>query len=91
MTELLVAAGLFIPVTRKAALLGALILMGLFTIYIGYMILFTPHLPCSCGGVLKQMSWRQHFVFNIVFTLLAGAGYTLEKNTHRFIAINRSS
>jgi len=35
------------------------------------MITYTPNLPCSCGGVLQQMTWNQHLIFNVVFTLLA--------------------
>jgi putative oxidoreductase len=22
-------------------------------------------LPCSCGGVISSMSWKQHLVFNV--------------------------
>lgn len=66
--ELLVASLLFIPKTRRMGLYSTSILMSIFTIYIGYMILFTPHLPCSCGGVIKQMTWKQHLIFNLVLT-----------------------
>lgn len=89
--ELIIAALLFIPGLRKAGLLGAFILMSLFTIYIGYMILFTPHLPCTCGGIINKMSWNQHLLFNAFFTLLAGTGIWLSKQTKDFIAINRIS
>jgi hypothetical protein len=69
--EILFASFLFIPKTRKMGLYSTSILMSIFTIYIGYMILFTPHLPCSCGGVLKQMTWKQHLIFNLVFTAVS--------------------
>ena len=32
------------------------------------MFLFTPELSCSCGGVIKQMNWTQHLIFNIFFS-----------------------
>jgi len=57
----------------------AFVLMTVFTLYIAYMLLFTPKLPCSCGGVLQQMTWKQHLLFNIGFTLLAAYAIWLKK------------
>lgn len=71
LAELATSALLFFPRTRLAGLYGSLLLMILFTMYLGYMILFTPNLPCSCGGVLRQLTWRQHVWFNLFFTGLA--------------------
>src|SRR5665213_3524955 len=59
-TELVVCALLFVPDTRLLGLYASLALLITFTVYIGYMILFAPKLPCNCGGVLEQMSWTQH-------------------------------
>lgn len=81
-TEFVIAALLFFPLTQRTGLYATIILMVLFTGYIAYMIVFIPHLPCSCGGVIKQMSWLQHLVFNLVFTSLALTGYVLH-NQHR--------
>lgn len=78
-TELFVAFLLFFPRTRLWGFYGAFALMLLFTLYITYMLNFTPHLPCSCGGVLKQLTWKQHLIFNIVFTFLSLAGVFLHK------------
>jgi len=75
--ELLVAGLLLLPRTRRAGLWGALGLMVLFTLYIGYMLLTASHLPCSCGGVLQDLSWQGHFFFNLVFTGLALSGLLL--------------
>jgi len=79
LSELVVALSLFVPAWRLYGLRMAFVLMALFTLYIGYMLLFTPHLPCSCGGVLRQMSWSQHLLFNLFFTALAWLGLRLEK------------
>jgi hypothetical protein len=27
--------------------------------------------PCSCGGILEEMSWNQHMAFNITFIAIA--------------------
>jgi hypothetical protein len=88
--ELAISTMLFIPMFRQPGFLLSFILMSLFTFYIGYMLLFTPDLPCSCGGVIKSMGWRDHLLFNILFTLLAFTGWLLMKHK-RFIAINRIS
>jgi putative oxidoreductase len=72
--ELGTAGLLFFPNTRKAGLLLSLLLLNAFTVYLVYMILFAPDLPCSCGGVLEALSWKQHVIFNlflIILTLLA--------------------
>jgi hypothetical protein len=78
--ELAIPLLLFIPRTRKWGLYSTFILMVVFTLYIGYMIIFTPHRPCTCGGVIEKMTWTQHLLFNIVFTLLALAGVLLVFN-----------
>lgn len=76
---------------RQNGFLFSLLLMTIFTIYITYMILFIPHLPCSCGGILKELSWNGHLLFNsflIVLILVAFFSSHLNKD---FIAINRTS
>lgn len=75
--ELIIALLLFLPGARKWGMYGSTILMLLFTGYLIYMIYFTPELPCSCGGVLKYMSWKQHLIFNIGFTILGSTGIWL--------------
>lgn len=82
-TEGLVSVLLFFPRTRLWGLYSALALMTGFTAYLAYMIFFTPHLPCSCGGVLKQMTWSQHLIFNILFLLLSLAGVVLQRKLLR--------
>jgi hypothetical protein len=75
--EYIIATLLFLPRTRKLGLYASLILMIGFTGYISYMKLFVPDLPCSCGGVISKLTWNQHLVINIFFTLLALFGIVL--------------
>lgn len=89
--ELLAALLLFIPKTKKLGLWISLGLMVVFTGYIAYMLLFSDHLPCSCGGVLQQLTWLQHLEFNIIFTLLSALSIWFYTKHQRFIAINRNS
>jgi hypothetical protein len=70
-SELVIVVLLFFPATRPAGIYCSLFLMTAFTIYLVYMLAFASWLPCSCGGVLSQMSWKQHILFNISFILLA--------------------
>ena len=76
--ELLVAALLLPDQTRKWGLTGSLILMILFTLYVGYVLVFTTSRPCTCGGIIRQLSWPEHLVFNISFLLLAIIGIHLK-------------
>ena len=77
----LVAAALLLSGTflRKWGFYTSTLLMLIFTSYICYMLLFIPHnhLPCSCGGVLRVMTWKQHLIFNIFFLFLAMIGSIL--------------
>ena len=85
--ELVAAAFLFMPRFRLWGFATSFMLMLLFTGYLGYMITFVPHLPCSCGGILESMTWKQHFVFNIVLTILSAMGLLYQKSKN-LIAIN---
>lgn len=89
--EIAIVGFLFFPGVRTRGLFLSFCLMMLFTGYIAYMILFTPDLPCSCGGVLKSMSWTEHLFFNSSVALLSGVGWYWAKMNQRFIAINRGS
>jgi hypothetical protein len=77
--ELLVACLLVVPGTRKWGLYGSFALMAGFTLYVGYLLAFADDLPCSCGGVIQQMTWGQHLLFNIFFTVIAWTGIRLYK------------
>lgn len=82
-SEILISVLLFIPGTRRWGLYASFVLMLVFTFYLAYMITSTPELPCSCGGAISKMSWKQHLLFNIAFTLLALAGIWLNRERQR--------
>jgi uncharacterized membrane protein YphA (DoxX/SURF4 family) len=77
--ELLIVISLILPGTKKIGLYSSLILMSIFTIYIGFMVYLRSERPCTCGGVISYMNWHQHFYFNIFFTLLALLALLLNK------------
>lgn len=88
-TEFGLVSLLLFPSLRKIGLLCSATLLSMFTVYISIMLLFVPKLPCSCGGIISYLSWKQHIIFNIVFILVALYGWyimTVNKN----IAIRNS-
>ena len=80
-TEIAITLLLFFHQTRKKGFYAATILMTLFTLYIIYMMLFHPALPCSCGGFLDALSWPGHLVFNGVFIVLGILAIVMHKKT----------
>ncbi|WP_231426446.1 MauE/DoxX family redox-associated membrane protein [Pedobacter sp. Leaf250] len=68
--ELLIIALLIFKSTIHYGVKLSTGLIGIFTLYIGFMVFgFAGQVPCSCGGILEKMSWKVHFVFNILFLI----------------------
>jgi hypothetical protein len=78
LAELAIVLLLIFPATRKLGLWASALVLSLFTIYLVYMVLFSRYLPCSCGGVINNMSWPEHIGFNLVFIGLSVAALKLE-------------
>jgi uncharacterized membrane protein YphA (DoxX/SURF4 family) len=72
--SLLLVTGRF----RLIGLYASFSLMVMFSTYIIVITKYSEFVPCSCGGVLQNMSWNQHLAFNIVFTLLGLFGILLQ-------------
>lgn len=77
-SELIVSFLFAFPRLRMMALFGALMLMTMFTVYIIAILNFSPYVPCSCGGILEWLGWREHLFFNTAFILLALVGIVLQ-------------
>jgi hypothetical protein len=43
------------------------------------MISFDKNLPCSCGGIISKLSWKQHIIFNLFFIVLSVIGIRFQK------------
>ncbi|MET7000329.1 MauE/DoxX family redox-associated membrane protein [Chitinophaga defluvii] len=78
--EVMVAGLLVFKRTRLLGLYASFFLMLLFTGYIYAMLHYSYYVPCSCGGVLAILSWNQHLIFNIIYTLFALFGVILQTN-----------
>lgn len=77
--ELIIAVCLIVPRLRKAGLYASMSLMCFFTLYVARILSFSKDVPCTCGGVLREMTWEQHLWFNIFFTCLALVGIWFNK------------
>lgn len=69
--EFLIALLLAIPKFRYKALLASFGLMLMFTAYIVVILNYSSFVPCSCGGILEKLGWKEHLIFNIVVTIMA--------------------
>jgi hypothetical protein len=71
-SELLAIAFLLSEKRQRAGLWLSAVLMAVFTGYIALVLAgYWQRVPCSCGGVLRNMSWGTHLFFNLFFLLLS--------------------
>ncbi|HEV2479234.1 MAG TPA: MauE/DoxX family redox-associated membrane protein [Puia sp.] len=92
-SEILISVALIFERTRLLGLYGSLVLMGLFTIYAILILSHVfPYVPCSCGGVIKRLTWRQHLVLNLFFVTLSIIGVIAQrKKSFHSIVITKNS
>ena len=60
-------------------------LMVMFTSYIYIILNFSSFIPCSCGGLLEELSWTQHIIFNLVFVKLLLVSIVLKQKGIKII------
>ncbi len=84
MIELTFAGLLYYPRTRKTGIQLSTALIGIFTVYVGVALgQALGHIPCSCGGIIRNFSWREHLWFNIAWLLLGIIGISLTAKRHK--------
>jgi putative oxidoreductase len=78
--EVLIVLLLIFDRTRLSGLYASLALMLAFTIYTAAVLLHSfKYVPCSCGGVIRKLTWPQHLVFNLFFVVISVVGIILIK------------
>lgn len=87
LSELLFSLLLLTPRTRLAGLYLSFSLMVMFTTYILIILNWSSFIPCSCGGILSELGWTEHLIFNMVFIILALAGIII----HTALASSKDS
>ena len=75
--EISIAILLMFNSTRFIALTASFTLMVMFTAYIFIILNYSDFIPCSCGGILEKMTWKQHLYFNLFFCFLAAVAIIL--------------
>ncbi|WEK35472.1 MAG: hypothetical protein P0Y53_23520 [Candidatus Pseudobacter hemicellulosilyticus] len=82
LTEVAISVALMVRRWRLAGLYASFVLMLLFTIYISAMLLSGLDIPCSCGGIVEEMSWEMHIVFNSFFVVASAVAIFFHKQTN---------
>jgi cytochrome b561 len=78
--EVLIAIALIFEKSRLPALYASMALMLMFTIYSVAILLHAfKYVPCSCGGVIRKLTWPQHLVFYLFFVVISITGIILKK------------
>ena len=79
MVELLIALLLLSSVTRWWGYLGSILLLSVFTTYVGLIWVGAfPRVPCNCAGILVSLGWAEHFFLNLGFIGVAVWGMRSE-------------
>lgn len=87
--EILVAFLVVIDQTRTVGLWVSTVLMGLLTWYVSVVLSADKGLPCSCGGLIRELNWHQHLYFNIILTIISLIGAVLNMTIKdKFSALN---
>ena len=77
--EIAISITLLFEYTRLLGLYASLVLMVIFTIYTGIVLLhFFPYIPCSCGGVIRHLTWSQHLFLNLFYVAISVLGIILQ-------------
>lgn len=77
--EILISLLLIFERTRISALYAATALMSAFTIYIYLILNYSDFVPCSCGGILEDLGWTEHLIFNIFCVTIGVASVILQE------------
>jgi len=81
--EIIIALLLIFKVSRYYAIQAAFTMMVIFTVYIIAILKFSSYVPCSCGGILQNMSWADHLYFNIAFVVLGATAILIYPNQNK--------
>ncbi|MFT4155160.1 MauE/DoxX family redox-associated membrane protein [Parafilimonas sp.] len=89
--EILLSITLAMPSIRLYGLYISLTMLVLFSMYLTGMVIFKTDLPCSCGGIIAGLSWKQHVLFNLFFIALSGVGIKQQREIVKYQNISLSS
>lgn len=79
--ELVIAGLLSLNTSRIFGLFASFSMMIAFSVYIYLILYYSEFIPCSCGGILENMGWKTHLIFNIATCILAGLAIFMTKDS----------
>jgi putative oxidoreductase len=78
--ELSITFLLVLKSTQLTGLYVSALLMAAFSVYISISMSGAfGRIPCSCGGILRHMSYGTHLVFNLFFLVIAVLGIIIKQ------------
>jgi len=92
--EILLGIAFLIPRLQRKAFYATLVVMALFTIYVLVIFFMDNHLSCSCGGIIEELTPKQHIVFNsacVVLSILGKLATQQHEPFHKFKWLTNSS
>lgn len=93
--EIVIAICIIFDASRLKGLYASLVVMVIFSIYTSMVLAHVfPYVPCSCGGIIKKLTWPQHLLFDLFFvctSLIAIAAEPTKTNLNYFMHENRES
>lgn len=91
LSEIVISIMLLSPNWRIRGLYLAVGLMVVFTTYIIIIMNFSEHIPCSCGGIISTLSWKEHIIFNSAFMLLGILAILVSRHHAPFLGSSNSN
>ncbi len=89
--EIIVSVMLAVKKWRYAGLILSAVIMFLFSLYASLILaLAFGRIPCSCGGVIRNLSWKQHVWFNLFFLAVAFTGLWFHQQTNKDFYCNKT-
>lgn len=77
---------------RLAGFTLSFLLMALFTGYVGLILLgYYDRVPCSCAGIIQNMGWSAHLIFNILFMAIAIVGIIITYKNRRAVTTMKTN
>lgn len=83
LSEIVIAWMLVFDKTKQLGFYLSFSLMFIFTMYLVILVSAAEKVPCSCGGILDDMGYPEHIIFNTIFTGIALFGSLKFQRTER--------
>jgi len=78
-SEIIISIALIVPKWRLKGLYATFVLLSAFTIYVFIALVSMGLATCSCGGIIENLSAKQHVIFNIACLILSFVGILITR------------